>query len=64
MYPQPTKLERVFITPEDRTKFNKIENKTKTEIISYIEEIIQVRVSEDLFIYLFIFLVSFFILWK
>ena len=43
MYPQPSKVERVFVILEDISKYNSIENKTKTYIISFIEQIIQVR---------------------
>ena len=41
-YPGHSKLERVFITPEERTKFNRIENKSNADIIMFIEQIIQV----------------------
>ena len=43
-YPHHSKLEILFITPEERTKYNKIDNKTNAKIAKFIEQIIQVRI--------------------
>ena len=41
-YPDITKLERVFITPDDRTNYYDIKNKTKTEIQQCLLNLIKV----------------------